>query len=856
MRNKIIGIALILALTASVGFAQAKIGPIVDKVLIDVRMDEGIGLKDAAEGKTDFFLWGVQGPTYMNLPAADKAKLDVYGVPSGSWSLLLNPYPNAAPYQVALKDGTTTFNPLAIKDVRFAINFLIDRKKLVDEVLQGTGIPMFSMATPGQPGTYKYNLLSSKFGFTPTGNEKKAIADIDAAMQKAAALPENKGRLAKSGGFWKFDGKDVVIKIFIRVDDPQGRLKEGRYVADQLEKAGFKVDRQERDRKVCINTAYYTNPADFEWSMYTEGWGAGATRAWWDNIVAQMYAPWYTNMPGGGEADLWNYQQPEIDALAKAIVNGNYLTEEEYWDKILKATELGMADSVRIYVLGQMQYYVANKARFNGRVAYGLGDGPNNWSFVTADVKPDASGQKVLKVSQYSAKGGLFMSAWDPVGTNGFNDVYSLFIAQPCVDEKTFEAPNSARDTPWRASWSKVDTQIGKEGDKLVGKIAVPANAILYNSNTKKWETGIEYVQDGDNYVYKKVSNQKAFSTSTATYKHSKWHNGRMGGIEDVLYATAFAYDWSNIDGPGDKTYEASYASSAQAGQEPLKGVVVNADGTITTYMNFNFPMDKNRVGATLALGTRIIPQGVPAEVCWEVNEALAALVSQGSKSGTVYTFGASNEGATEVDVLNPTCVADIKDKLQSFVAANYVPPYISNWVTPAKAVEAYKLTIAFIDKYGHAFIGNGPFFLSKFDATAGSAYAELSAFRDPTYPFKSDYWPKVLSSSYARIDSLQVGSVASGKDVLVNVRVSSVTYPAEKASPVASAYVKFTLVAGKETQYRAYAVKDKPGLYQGRIPAKDVAGLKAGSYTIVAEAALEREAPAVETAFLNVGGF
>ena len=53
------------------------------------------------------------------------------------------------------------------------------------------------MVTPGQPGTYRYNLLAAKFGFTPEGDEERALADINAAMEEAAALPENQGRLKK-----------------------------------------------------------------------------------------------------------------------------------------------------------------------------------------------------------------------------------------------------------------------------------------------------------------------------------------------------------------------------------------------------------------------------------------------------------------------------------------------------------------------------------------------------------------------------------------------------------------------------------------------------------------------------------
>ncbi|TDA41693.1 MAG: hypothetical protein DSO07_03245, partial [Thermoproteota archaeon] len=43
------------------------------------------------------------------------------------------------------------------------------------------------------------------------------------------------------GGKWQYQGKPVVIKFIIRVED--ARKKIGDYVAGQLEKVGFTVER-------------------------------------------------------------------------------------------------------------------------------------------------------------------------------------------------------------------------------------------------------------------------------------------------------------------------------------------------------------------------------------------------------------------------------------------------------------------------------------------------------------------------------------------------------------------------------------------------------------------------------------
>ena len=165
-------VACLVLLMSSIVFAQK--GPVPEKVYFDVRMDENIGINDVAAGTSDIFYYGVDGTIINGLNPDILDKLEIYDVPSGTWSLQFNPYPNEAPY-IFEKDGKTIFNPFAMQEVRFAMNFLINRQYIVDEILGGAGGVMFTMATPGQPGTYRYNLLAAKFGFTAEGDEERAL---------------------------------------------------------------------------------------------------------------------------------------------------------------------------------------------------------------------------------------------------------------------------------------------------------------------------------------------------------------------------------------------------------------------------------------------------------------------------------------------------------------------------------------------------------------------------------------------------------------------------------------------------------------------------------------------------------
>ena len=816
----LLSLIILVSLTTSV-LAEVK-GPIVDKVYINAKMKEEIGLKDAAEGLTDIFFWGVSGPTIMGLDQATRDKLDIYTVPSGSWSLNFNPVPNAAPYIVKV-EAKEFFNPFAIREVRFAMNDLINRKYLVDEVLGGAGGPMFTMATPGQPGTYKYNLVANRLGFTPEGNEKKAIEEITEALQEAAALPELQGRLAKQGEWWTFDGEPATINFLIRVDDPQGRLREGEYIASQIEKAGIKVERCLWDRVKCIETSYYSDPADYKWNIYTEGWGAGATRAFWEHIVCQMYAPWYGYMAGGPDSK-WHYENDEIDRLTEKAYTGNFLTEEEYWETVLEALELALKDACRIYVAYQNDYYATNKDVFNNRMCYGLGDGLNEWSLITADTK-----NKELRVTEFSAKGALFMSAWDPIGTEGFNDVYSLVIAQPLFDRASFESPASAIATPWRVIPHDVKTEVDRdEAGEVVGKISVSPKAIKYDSAKKEW--------------YKVGAGETAMSAGTYTFIFGNFHHGRPMTIANILYADAFVTEWITKDGDDDRYYDAAYESYHRPGWEISKGMTLNLDGTITNYFDYNFPPSKERVAANgspwVSLSGRYIV------LPWEVYEALAELVATGSASDEVYSFTPS-EGVEQVDLLRPSCVADIRAKLAEMKDNSHLPVSLKDYVTVEEAKAGYEAAIKWIDEKGHAFIGNGPFYMEKYDPTTN--FIELTAFRDPEYPFTPDYWPSVFATTTVRIDSVDVPAMflrAKKEDILVKVQVSEVLYPEGTAKIAEGGEVSAMLITPtEELSYKAKFLGS--GLFEAIIPADAVKDLEDGSYTILISASIEGAVPA-----------
>ena len=72
----------------------------------------------------------------------------------------------------------------------------------------------------------------------------------------------------------------------------------------------------------------------------------------------------------------------------------------------------------------------------------------------------------------------------------------------------------------------------------------------------------------------------------------------------------------------------------------------------------------------------------------------------------------------------------------QDYAAAKAVPACLEGFVTAEEAESAYRASIAFIEKHGHAVISNGGFVIDCYDAARTTRWS-WARFRVPAYPFE-----------------------------------------------------------------------------------------------------------------------
>jgi peptide/nickel transport system substrate-binding protein len=832
-RNRAITLALVATITFTMFSALLTVstqaqgsvkGPPLDVIYLDVRTSQDVGVGDTAAGRTDVFLWSASEAVWKRMPLSMIANLKLIRTASGYWSLVFNPVEDdpAVPGVVNTTSGEVHFNPFALKDVRYAMNWLIDRSYIITETVAGGGAPMYSPVQPSEPAIEQVEHVYTELGLTGEGDFTSANDTINDALNEAATTLATYGYTlyqkpdpnAPAGFWWTFKGnwtgateEPVTLNFLIRIEDE--RHEEGLHIADLIEKTGINVEPRERDRYTCILKCYYTDPKDdstYEaglWHIYTEGWVAMAEWLYPEVSIAQMYAPWYTYMPGWQEEGWWWYTNDTLEETTQKLVTGPIADATEYWNLTAYSVKMGIQESVRIFVAETWEYFAVNPRVTN--IAYGAVSGLwPMWPFRTATT-PDG----ILKATQFSAAGALFMSAWNTIG--GFTDVYSELIWRYIRDYADYPHPMEAEPIPVRT-----DFTVEKDD------IDVPTTAVFYNAAEDAWvEVGAD----------KKVAAKVTFN-----YKLSNWHHGEPMTMADILNTFGFQWEWSTEDYPGDPYYNSRYAGSVAPVLAEIAGIQIINSTAIVVYGNYTHPIS-DAVTADYYATWPTLP--------WEVLTGMEdVVVNGGAVSGDNYNWY-QTEGVEWIDMLVPDHVADIKAAMTTLKGAGYISNYtkVTGYTPTAdEATSRYQSSTDWAEEHTNVAISNGPYYLESYDPAA--MVAELRAFRDETYPFTPYYWQSELFLTKMEIRKIDSPTeVAIGDDVPVDVYpLLKTEFPVPKEELATIGHIEVSLKDPGGTEvYSGVADYKVPGLFSLTIPGNTTAEAAGGVYTLDVSAAVEK---------------
>ncbi len=684
--------------------AFAEKGTFLDEIRFVQYLDENTALEEVRNGNLDLYYYRISSDRLKDADSRDG--LQIFESTGGYFSILLNP------------TNAGEFNPFSIREVRYALNFLVDRNLIVNELLGGYGSPMIS----------NYGIFSADYlGIIDVLESFQFRYNPNLANQIISEQLENAGA-QKINNVWHYDDEPIVITFFIRSDDT-ARKSICEILSSNLEYIGFIVEKEFGDLNKAFVIVYGSDPAEQKWHLYTEGWGSsGFTR--YDSVaLAQMYAPWFSNMPGNNNPAYWNYQNDLLDKITQKIYSGESETAEERTRLIKDATKEGVNESVRVFLASKVDQYVSNE-NLDG-VINALGAGvPSRFT----PINVQASDQSItIGVKQ------IYQGAWNPVA--GLTDTYSTQIWFTLFDPSLTGHPFSGKIFPIRTNW-----EIGTDGPKSV--VNVPADAIIWDSKSKNWkEVG---------------PNTFAISKATFDLNFGEWHNGQKMNMNDIIYSTYFLLEWGSEKDENDKTFDSDYSPQAAQTAKTLVGIKPIDNDTIEVYTNY-WHFDEGEIASWTSPWS---------SMPWEIMAAMEKTVVDGKSS-----FSRSESLTKNVSWLSliiPNDARMIQSQLEDFKSSNFIPDALtdSQQITDFQ-IDRYQSSIDWINQYEHAVISNGPFYLEGYSPDSRSI--TIKSFDSSGYPLQQGIWSDFEHAEFPTIESVDIEEIVQkGMKLDIPVKVTN----------------------------------------------------------------------------------
>jgi peptide/nickel transport system substrate-binding protein len=689
-------VVIVSSFTTMNALESSQKGAYTDNLQFIQYLDGNIALHDIQAGNLDTYFFRIPLETVASISKDPNVK--IYEKNAGSFGFLLNPAPSKNP---------NILNPFQFKEIRFAVNYLINREFVVDEILNGYGsvqIDPFGISSPEYEALIPV-IESYNFKYNPS--LAKGIIEKSLISHGATKLD----------GKWTYNGSPISIKLMIRSDDLP-RKSMGEMLANELEKIGFTVQRDYGDLNKANLVVYGKDPQELSWQVYTEGFGGTSQFVRYNpSTAAQMYSPYFGSMPGRGNPSFWNYQNSTLDKITQSIEFSNFTSEEERNELLRQALTLGIQESVRLFVAQNIDPYAASSSIKGLINDFGAGISTGKSLINARSIKNTSSINVGVKE--------VYQGAWNNVG--GCNDIYCTNILSLVSDSPTSRNPYTGEVIPLRNEWTNITT-MGPEK-----RLAVDNDAVTWNPSDQKWE------DVGKNTSKSKVTLHLVFSN---------WQNGQAMNKADLIYQLYFPYEWSSKINSTDQTYDPEYAQPAQVALKYLRGTKFLNNSTLVSFVDY-WHFDKREIADFAS---------VWATSPWEVNAAIERLVKNG-----VFAYSRTEATVKNIEWLSliiPSHAQAIKQELEKMKAEGFVPAPLKGMVSVDEALKRYDASIKWITEHNHAIIGNGPYEIKNYNP-AGRVIS-LAAFRDSSYPFSRGYWSIYESPKLAKYEKVQYPKIVT----------------------------------------------------------------------------------------------
>jgi peptide/nickel transport system substrate-binding protein len=703
-------------------------------------------------------------------------------------------------YGPVFTESTGGLNPFAVREVREAMNWLLDRNYIVQEIMGGLAIPKYFPITGGFPDYAKYIDVAREL-------EAKYAYDVDKATEVISAEMEKLGATKNAEGKWTFNDAPVTLIILIRVEDERRQI--GDYVANQLEAIGFTMDRQYKTSAEASPLWVRGNVADGLWHLYTGGWITTAV----DRDQGDNFEFFFSPRSDYSFTTLWqNYQLTEEQLeLFTRLANNDFTTLDERKELFSQALRAGIETSNRLWLVDRLSYSPYDPTV---EVAADLAGGISGSSLQAFTLRyKDVEGGELTY-----AMADVLTEPWN--GVAGSNWIYDSVPRNYTDSSATVADPFTGLTLPNHITSAAITVQeglpVGVTLDwvtlEFAPTIEVPGDAWSdWNAEDQVWITAAEKFPEGATAKVKSVVTYRS-----DLYEALTWHDGSPMSAADFVMALIIPFDAAK---EGSPIYDESQAGNLESFLTSFKGYRITSTDPLTVeFYSDNYALDAENNVTTFwpNYGYGVHP--------WQ-SMAIGYLAEAAGE----LAFSADKAEANEVEwmsFISGPSLDILRAKLTEAKGKPFIPypKVMTSFLTEAEVDLRYANLEEWYTRQGHFWVGVGPYYLNKVFPVEKT----LSLLRYQDYTDAANKWARFGEARVAEAEVDGPGRVTIGEEAALDVFVTFKGEPYAQADISEVKWLLFDANGALAATGMAEAVAD--GQYKVTLSAEVTAKLVAGS--------------------------
>jgi peptide/nickel transport system substrate-binding protein len=673
-----------------------RVGSLLDEIVFTQEVDMGKVIELIEGGAQQVVAQGVSNPGLFRR-IRDSERVDHAISYGSSQEITVNP---VGPI---FADGR--LNPFHVREVREALNWLVNRRHVAEEIYGGLAVPRYLPLSTAFPDYARLADVARRLELRYQHDPARAEAIFDREMRRLGAEKVNQ--------VWMYEGRPVRLTVLIRSEDERRRV--GDYIGNLMEGLGFQVERLYRTAEEAARIWILGDPAAGRWHLYTGAWGATViSRDQSDNISF-----YYTRR--GRPEPLWQAYDPdpELDELADRLQRRDYTEFAERQAMMARALDLAMEDSVRVWLIDQINVWPhARNVALAVDLAAGVA-GSNLWPY-TLRYRDRIGGRVVFGTPS------LLTQPWNPV--DGSNFVFDMMIQRAVADLPVLPDPFTGLWLPQRIESAAVTVREGvpvvKTHDWLTlekaEEIQVPDDVWI------DWDVAEQrFVTVGEKHPEGITARAVARIRYEEDYFDRRWHDGTRFSMADLIAGWILTFERAREE---SRLYDAAHVPAFEVFQRQYRGwrILSQQPLEIEVYGDQIYP-DAEWIAATRATSAspwHSLAIGIRAELNGE-------LAFSSHKADQLQVEWMSYIAGPSLRIL--------ERHLRTARAEGFVPfpQVLRDFMRPGEVEERYAALTEWFGQRRHFWINDGPYYLHSVHPVERSVVVRRSEF----FTDRADKW-------------------------------------------------------------------------------------------------------------------